>query len=89
MDNRITIATFDTIIDAHIAMGRLHAEGIDCALMDEHLVQTDMLYSPALGGIKLQVAPGDTGRARHVLAQDYSDEIDPARFEHTGPDDSI
>ena len=89
MENKTTIATFDTIIDAHIAMGRLQAEGIACALMDEHLVQTDMLYSPALGGIKLQVAEQDADRARHTLAQDYSDEIDPGRFDHPDVDDSI
>ena len=47
-----TVATFDTIIDANIAMGRLKAEEIECWLADEHLVQTDMLYSPAIGGIR-------------------------------------
>jgi hypothetical protein len=73
----ITIATFDTIIDAHIAMGRLKAEGIPCSLMDEHLVQTDMLYSPALGGIKLQVDQSHVDQARYILAQDYSDLVPP------------
>lgn len=77
MDNYVTILTFDTIIDAHIAMGRLHAEGIECHLEDEHLVQTDMLYSPAIGGIKLKVEERDLERARYILAQDYSDEVDP------------
>ena len=72
-----TIATFDTIIDAHIAMGRLEAEGIPCSLMDEHLIQMDMLYSPALGGIKLQVEPSYIDQARQILAQDYSDLIPP------------
>lgn len=75
MDNPVTILTFDTIIDAHISMGRLRAEGIECHLMDEHLVQTDMLYSPAVGGIKLKVDETDRVRALQILAQDYSDEL--------------
>ena len=72
-----TVATFDTIIDAHIAMGRLKTEGIPCSLMDENLVQTDMLYSPALGGIKLQVENDVADKARQILTQDYSDLIPP------------
>jgi hypothetical protein len=72
----ITIATFDFMPDAHIAMGRLKTEGIDCHLADENLVQTDLLYSIAVGGIKLQVSPEDEGEARRILAQDYSSDIE-------------
>ena len=72
-----TVATFDTIIDAHIAMGRLETVGIACFLMDEQLIQTDMLYSPALGGIKLQVDQKNVARARQALAEDYSDLVPP------------
>lgn len=69
----VTVATFDNMVDAHIALGRLQAEGIRATLADENLVQTDWLYSIAVGGIKLQVADADAGRARLVLATDYSD----------------
>ncbi|MEJ2344832.1 MAG: DUF2007 domain-containing protein [Gammaproteobacteria bacterium] len=69
----VTVATFDNMVDAHIALGRLQAEGIPATLADENLVQTDWLYSIAVGGIKLQVADADAGRARLVLATDYSD----------------
>lgn len=72
----VTIARYDSMPEAHIAMGRLHAEGIEAWLADEHLVQTDWLYSIAVGGIKLQVHPEDAGRARRVLLQDYSSDID-------------
>ena len=61
--------------DAHIAMGRLAAEGIDAWLADEHLVQTDWLYSVAVGGIKLQVRPEDAEQARTILATDYSGDL--------------
>ncbi len=69
----VNIATFDTIIDANISMGRLQAEGVPCWLADEHIVQTDMLYSPAIGGIKLQVSEEWAEKAREILATDYSD----------------
>ena len=72
----VTVATFDFSTDAHIALGRLEAEGIEAHLMDEHLVQTDLLYSIAVGGIKLQVEPQDAERALAILAEDHSDEID-------------
>ncbi len=75
--NFVTVATFDFMPDAHIAMGRLKTEGIDCHLADENLVQTDLLYSIAVGGIKLQVAAEDETRAREILARDYSNDIEP------------
>ncbi len=69
----VTIATFDTIIEANIIMGRLKAEGVPCWLADEHIVQTDMLYSPAIGGIKLQVDDQWETRAREIINIDWSD----------------
>jgi len=72
----VTIATFDFWPLAEIARGRLLAEGIDGRLADQHLVQTDWLYSLAVGGIKLQVEAADRARAQAVLAHDYSAELD-------------
>ena len=72
----VTVATFDHMVDAHIALGRLQAEGLQAYLGDEHLVQADWLYSIAVGGIKLQVAPQDADRARRILATDYSDDAE-------------
>lgn len=77
----LTIARYDTMPEAHIAMGRLQAEGIEAWLADEHLVQTDWLYSIAVGGIKLQVDPADAARASAVLATDYSDTLDNDELE--------
>lgn len=73
---KVTIASFDMLPDAHIAAGRLEAEGIQSWIMDEHLVQTDWLYSIAVGGIKVQVRPDDVSRAQEVLQRDYSHELD-------------
>jgi hypothetical protein len=72
----ITVATFDNQADAHIAKGRLEAEGLSPVLGDSHLVQTDWLYSAALGGIKLQVPESEAESARRILAQDRSEELE-------------
>lgn len=76
MDEFVTIATYDKSIDAHIALGRLAAEGIEAQLFDEQMVQMDWLYSIALGGIKLRVARSDAQAARKVLETDYSAVLD-------------
>ena len=68
MDEFVTIATYDQLLDAHIARGRLSAEGIETQLFDEQMV----MYALALGGIKLRVTRGDEPAARRVLATDYS-----------------
>ena len=72
----ITIASFDFLPQAEIVRGRLLAEGIDCTLADQHLVQTDWLYSIAVGGIKLQVENRDAERARAILAADFSTDLE-------------
>ncbi len=75
MGNGVIIARYDGMPEAHIAMGRLAAEGIESWLADEHLVQTDWLYSIAVGGIKLQVATEDAAPAIKILETDYSEDI--------------
>lgn len=72
----VTVASFDFLPQAEIARGRLLAEGIECRLADEHLVQTDWLYSIAVGGIKLQVPARDAERALAILDRDDSAELD-------------
>jgi len=69
----VTVATFDDMPSAHIALGRMHAEGIEAMLADENLVQTDWLYSIAVGGIKLQVDERDAEHASQILARDDSE----------------
>ncbi len=69
---RVVVATFDDIFNAHLALGRLQSEGIDAVLADEHLVQTDWLYSIAVGGIRLRVPEKDAARAAALLARDDS-----------------
>lgn len=72
-DKYLVIAHFDNMPEAHIALGRLQTVGIEARIADQHLVQTDWLYSIAVGGIKLSVPEYLRERALSVLAEDYSD----------------
>jgi len=72
MDEFVTVATYENSALAHIALGRLAAEGIKAVLFDENLVQMSWGYSIAVGGIKLRVTYGNAAAARKVLETDYS-----------------
>lgn len=78
MNDLVTIATFDFLPDAHIALGRLITDGFDATLADQHLVQTDWLYAIAVGGIKLQLPRDQAEEASILLAT-----VDPA-WERSG-----
>lgn len=85
MDEFVTVATYDKATDAHIALGRLAAEGIEARLFDEQMVQMDWLYAIALGGIKLRVSRCDAPAARRVLETDWSAVLEGVEMD--GPDD--
>jgi hypothetical protein len=76
LNRLLTVATFDDAVSAHIAAGRLQADGLYCEIVDEHLVQTDWLAGPAVGGIKLRVPAEHAQRALAILAQDHSGDLE-------------
>jgi hypothetical protein len=63
----VLLATFDNYIPAHIALGKLKDEYINCYLQDEYTVTIDPLLSNAIGGIKLMVATSQAERALEIL----------------------
>lgn len=63
----ILLCSFDNYIPAHIALGRLKEEFINCYLQDEYSVTIDPFLSNAIGGIKLMVAETQIERAREIL----------------------
>ena len=63
----VTIATFNMPYQAHLAKTRLEAEEIPVTIRDEHLISINQLYSPALGGVKLQVPGESLNKAREIL----------------------
>lgn len=67
--NFIAIHRYDNYIPAHIDMGRLKEEGIDCWLKDENTVTIDPILSNAIGGIKLMTSEADAKRAWGILKE--------------------
>jgi len=63
----ITVARFTDAMQAHIARGRLQAEGIAGHIADEHYITMNWFLSNALGGVKLQVEKADADRAKNLL----------------------
>ena len=65
----VLLETFTNYIDAHIVLGRLQEEGIDCWLKDENVVTINPLWTNAAGGIKLMVARDQWDEAQKRLLQ--------------------
>ena len=65
----VTVAVFPNAFNAHLMQGRLHADGVESYIKDEHTVQVNPLYSNALGGIKLQVKQTDIPVALALIHQ--------------------
>ena len=64
----VQLRSFDNYIPAHIVLGRLKEEYINCYLQDEYSATIDPIISNAIGGIKLMVAESQAERAAEVLA---------------------
>ena len=64
-----TVARYHDPIEAHIACGRLRAEGIDAHVADDHLGLANWEWRLAIGGTRLRVAEADAPRARRVLEE--------------------
>jgi hypothetical protein len=69
MDDFINILTKPLPQDLWIIKGRLEAEGIDCFIKDELTVQSNNLWSNALGGVKLQVSERHFDEALSLLTE--------------------
>lgn len=61
------IAKYLVPLDATLVQGCLVASGIPAVLADEHLMQTDLLLAPALGGVRILVPGAYLQQARAVL----------------------
>jgi len=64
----MTVAQYLHLVDAQSAQMRLESEDIETYLADENFILLDPLYSPAAGGVRIQVRSSDMTRAREVLA---------------------
>jgi hypothetical protein len=61
------VARYLIPMEASLVQGCLVAAGVPAVLADAHLVQTDLLLAPALGGVRILVPEDHLAQARAVL----------------------
>jgi hypothetical protein len=61
------VARYLIPMEASLVQGCLVASGIPAVLADAHLVQTDLLLAPALGGVRILVPQEHLQQAKAVL----------------------
>ncbi len=71
-DELVTVESYSTPEEAHLALYHLESEGITACLADEELVSTAWHLGNAVGGIKLQVLQGQADKATSILAEHRS-----------------
>ncbi|MCJ8146702.1 DUF2007 domain-containing protein [Acinetobacter sp. A3.8] len=72
----VSVQSFSFPYEAQIAKSQLYAVGIDSRMDNEHTINMDWLYSNALGGVRLFVLERDFEKAKKLLEQDFSDDMD-------------
>ena len=82
-DDFQTVATFTSPWDAHIAKGRLEAEGVPVFIAHEHHIWAGWIYSQALGGVKVQVPASRAVEAEAIIAEHLA-----GAFEQYLPDEA-
>jgi hypothetical protein len=65
--NYVPVHYFINYMDAHILMGKMQHEGIQCWLKDEHTVTVNPILAGVVGGIKLMVPEHQKEEAMRLL----------------------
>ncbi len=71
-DELVILRRFRDLPEALVAKGFLDAAGIECFLVDEHLVRIDWFWSNLIGGVKLCVREAEEEAALEALEQSFS-----------------
>lgn len=85
----IVVARFSFPHEAHIARASLDSVGIESHIADEHTVNTQWLYSNAMGGVRLMVAESDAEDAKQILSSDFSESLESELAVDEGKDVSL
>ena len=72
-DKIVVYETFPEPIQANIVKGLLNSYGIECFLSDELMVTLNVMYGPAIGGVKLHVFEKDVDRINAILKSENSE----------------
>ena len=75
MSPPLSQTTFSFPHEAHITRASLDSVGIESYIADEHTVNTQWLYSNAIGGVRLMVAESDAEDAKQILSSDFSESL--------------
>lgn len=65
----VILKSFSNYVDAHIILGRMKDEGIDCWLKNENTTTLMPIWTTALGGIQLMVAKHQEQKAAYILKE--------------------
>ncbi|HLD36914.1 MAG TPA: hypothetical protein VJC37_09350 [Planctomycetota bacterium] len=74
----VTVGQYINMIDAQSAQMRLESEDIETYMDDDNFIMLGPLYSPASGGVKIQVKSSDVGKALEILGAKPEITEDPA-----------
>ncbi|MCD1127590.1 DUF2007 domain-containing protein [Jinshanibacter sp. LJY008] len=83
MGQLVVVARYSYPLDAQIAKSNLEAAGINAYIADVHTINTNWLYSDALGGVRLMVDGDNVQEAEAILGQDFSQSV----IEEAGEED--
>jgi hypothetical protein len=86
VDARVTVATFESAMEAHIVKGLFESVGIPARLAGVHMIEANALLAPILGGVHLEVAARDHERAKILLARYQAGEFSEAAGDDASPE---
>lgn len=69
----ITVGTYSTAYEANLVKAKLEAFDVDAVLADDNAVNTNWLWSNAIGGVKVRVPESQIDEARRVMESAMSD----------------
>ena len=76
----VTVARYDSSIQAHIVKAHLEGHDIVCFVFDANMVDLDPLLSNAVGGVKVKVREKNAEEAMQIIKEldetPYTDEND-------------
>ncbi|GEM76179.1 putative signal transducing protein [Vibrio sagamiensis] len=68
----VVIARFSFPHEAQMAKSSLESANVRCVIADEHTINTQWLYSNAIGGVRLFVDEENVQLAQQILNTDFS-----------------
>lgn len=64
---RVIIARYTKPEEAYLAVSVLEGSGVDATVRDANTVHANLMYSNAIGGVKVEVPEDQVGRAKEIL----------------------